>query len=325
MTRPKERNDAVLLPHYRAGFLQVNFSKEAIPPSPPSEKQTPLATLPNSASDDDNTNMDNHHHHTSSDETTTFESTVTTSGPWGNHEKLIAAHGILLVTGFLVLLPTGSLIARWTRTVTPKWFKAHSIINMTIAMPIILIGWLLGPMAVIDHQAGHLVTTHQICGVFLLMVYLLQVWLGRYIHRRKAAGLVPANKPHPPSNVLHVCMGIITMTLAFFQVRSGLDEWETATGRGPLHAWCHDLWLAWTVIVPLAYIVGLALIPRQFYQERQQIMPGGINYIALSDGADSPLLPGGTRDEGLGLYESSGGQFRNTRLSMDVVHPEVEK
>ena len=54
-------------------------------------------------------------------------------------------------------------------------------------------------------------------------------------------------------------------------------------------------------------------------------MPGGLNYIALSDGADSPLLPDGTRDEGLGIYAASGGEYRNTRLSMDVVQPGVEK
>lgn len=74
-------------------------------------------------------------------------------------------------------------------------------------------------------------------------------------------------------------------------------------------------------IVPLAYIAGLSLVPRQFYQERQQTMPGGINYIALSDGANSPLLPDGAQDEGLGIYAESAGQYRHTRLSMD----EVEK
>lgn len=77
--------------------------------------------------------------------------------------------------------------------------------------------------------------------------------------------------------------------------------------------------------MPLVYIAGLSLVPRQFYQERQQIMPGGINYIGLSDGADSPLLPDGARDEGLGIYAESSGLYRNTRLSMDEVQPEVEK
>lgn len=75
--------------------------------------------------------------------------------------------------------------------------------------------------------------------------------------------------------------------------------------------------------MPLAYLAGLSLVPRQFYQERQHIMPGSINYIALSDGADSPLL---FDREATGIYEESGGQFRNTRLSMETVkEPQAEK
>ena len=59
---------------------------------------------------------------------------------------------------------------------------------------------------------------HRSVGVFLLVLYLLQVGLGRYIHRRRAAGLVPSNKRHPPSNILHVLMGISVITFAFVQV-----------------------------------------------------------------------------------------------------------
>lgn len=57
-------------------------------------------------------------------------------------------------------------------------------------------------------------------------------------------------------------------------------------------------------------------------------MPGGsVNYIALSDGADSPLLFDATH-EMAGIYQESAGQFRNTRLSMDttaLAAAEVEK
>jgi hypothetical protein len=151
MTRPdSDSKNAHLQVHYRGGSLRVNFSKEAIPPPPPG------------ASID----MSGHHHGT--EDTTIFEGdngagVFTDDGvPWGNHEKLIAAHAVLLASGFLILLPGGTLIARWTRTITPKWFKAHSIINMTVSLPIIVIGWLLGPVAVLSHDAPHLNTTHQV-------------------------------------------------------------------------------------------------------------------------------------------------------------------
>jgi hypothetical protein len=67
--------------------------------------------------------------------------------------------------------------------------------------------------------------------------------------------------------------------------------------------------------VPVAYLAGLSLVPRQFYQERQYILPGGsVNYTALPDGADSPLL-----DEHEIIYEASGDEFKYTRSSMDEV------
>ncbi|KAF5357917.1 hypothetical protein D9756_001871 [Leucocoprinus leucothites] len=318
MIRPSGKSPrAYLQGHYRAGRIRVNYAEEV--KLPPTGGRPVIAPTPGD-------NMDSHDHHEPEHPNTDVVEGTDIFGnesvPWGNHEKLIAAHGILVAFGFLVLLPSGSLVARWTRTFTPKWFKAHSIINMTFALPIIVIGWLFGPLAVASHDAPHFVTAHQICGLFMLGLYLLQVWLGRYIHRRRAQGLVPGNKPHPPSNILHVFTGISVIALAFFQVRSGFDEWQTATNRGPLHAWCHDLWLAWVIIVPFAYLAGLSLVPRQFYQERQQIMPGGdINYVALPDGADSPLLNEERQDHD--VYEASAGAFRSTRLSMDTVKVEA--
>ncbi|KAJ3572505.1 hypothetical protein NP233_g3037 [Leucocoprinus birnbaumii] len=308
MTRPEGKSPrASLTGHYRAGRIRVDYSKDAVLPPPPGGQPTSSG------------NMDNHHHHETEQHTNTdaVEGNDSDGGffsddnvPWGTHEKLIVTHGIMLAFAFLVLLPAGSLIARWSRTLTPKWFKAHSIVNMTFALPIIFIGWCFGLWAVLSNDKPKYFTAHK-------------VWLGRYIHRRRAQGLVPGNKPHPPSNIMHVCTGILVITLAFFQVRSGFDEWESATSRSPLHAWCHDLWLAWAVIVPFAYLAGLSLIPRQFYQERQHIMPGGdINYVVLPDSADSPLLNGEEGQDGE-VYEISGGAFRNTRMSMDTVKIEA--
>ncbi|TFK42920.1 hypothetical protein BDQ12DRAFT_299490 [Crucibulum laeve] len=67
-----------------------------------------------------------------------------------------------------------------------------------------------------------------------------------------------------------------------------MDEWEDATGRPPVARWIRDLWTAWVVIIPLAYIAGFVLLPRQFHQEKQGISTGQESYIALSDGSSSP-------------------------------------
>lgn len=44
--------------------------------------------------------------------------------------------------------------------------------------------------------------------------------LGRYIHeqRNKLADQGPITHPHPPLNILHICLGVSIIGLSFFQV-----------------------------------------------------------------------------------------------------------
>jgi hypothetical protein len=212
------------------------------------------------------------------------------SNPLPRYQKLIW-HGILLSVGFLVLLPTSALVARWGRTLTPRWFKAHRILNFGVALPVIAGGFILGPFAVLDRGGSHFVDAHQICGLLLFTLYGVQLTLGRYIHSHRN---VEGRRPHPPSNILHAVLGISVITLAFVQVRSGFSEWAQSTGHPNLSHWCHDALTAWSVVLPILYFGGLVLLKRQFAQEQQQgrtydDSPEGKNYIAL-DAAPSPIL-----------------------------------
>jgi hypothetical protein len=90
--------------------------------------------------------------------------------PLPRFQKLIW-HGILLSVGFLVLLPAGSLVARWGRTFTPRWFKAHRLVNFGVALPVIAAGFILGPLAVLDRQAGHFADAHQVRGVLIVSTH----------------------------------------------------------------------------------------------------------------------------------------------------------
>lgn len=139
--RPDQPHYSELTQHFSAGFLTLTLNKDLNNPS----------SFSHSHPDDE------------SDSRPVIDNSDEPHAPFEKHERIIIAHGVIASIGFLVLLPAGSLIARWGRTMTPKWFKIHQTINMSIAVPVITLGWILGPIAVFDHQATHLFDAHQVC------------------------------------------------------------------------------------------------------------------------------------------------------------------
>ncbi|PPQ64690.1 hypothetical protein CVT26_002780 [Gymnopilus dilepis] len=256
---PGKEPDSALPVHHETGYLTFDLTKEFVSSfaaaAPPSTNANA-----NSASG---------------------QPATKTLGPYSRLEKLIIIHGFLVSLGFLVILPTGSLIGRWARSFTPVWFKAHWVSNMVVAAPVLTFGVIMGPIVVAAKPTFriHFANAHEICGAILLLVYYAQVLLGRYIHERrnKLAKLGPITRPHPPLNILHICLGVSIIGLSFFQVkiivvfhvRSGLEWWETLTGRGPIANWALPLWKAWIVILPVAYFGGYVLLPRQLRLERE--------------------------------------------------------
>jgi hypothetical protein len=84
-------------------------------------------------------------------------------------ENLIRLHAFLVSFGFLVLLPLGSLVARYSRVFNAKLFPYHWKINFYTTAPIITLGVLLGPIIVFSKETfrihfanGHEVKTHTI-------------------------------------------------------------------------------------------------------------------------------------------------------------------
>ncbi|OSD02836.1 hypothetical protein PYCCODRAFT_1444915 [Trametes coccinea BRFM310] len=127
---------------------------------------------------------------------------------------LLVAHAVVSAVGFLVLLPLSALIGRWARTFTPRWFSAHWFITVVLGIPAVCIGWALGPLAVTQEGKAHAVTAHQVCGVLLLALYLIEIALGTIAHMRRKS-----DAPHPPRNVAHILLGLTLFGLSIFEVR----------------------------------------------------------------------------------------------------------
>ncbi|THH03409.1 hypothetical protein EW145_g6277 [Phellinidium pouzarii] len=183
-------------------------------------------------------------------------------------DQRIKKHALLSSIGFIILLPVGALVGRYLRTFTGSWFWAHSIIQFLIAGPVIFAGWAFGYQSTAAlNTGGHFFDRHKRIGLALLLLYLVQVFLGTIIHFFKSPRSFSGRRP--PQNYIHAIIGLTTIALAFYQVHLGIKtEWVEGTGDGtvvPQSAL--NAWIALIVIFWVLYAAGLALLPRQYARE----------------------------------------------------------
>ncbi|TCD70063.1 hypothetical protein EIP91_005044 [Steccherinum ochraceum] len=183
------------------------------------------------------------------------------------YQKLIVAHAILCVIGFLFILPLGALVARYLRTFSPVWFKGHHALQLFISLPIIVPGVALGIAAVHKAGAKHLSDDHMKWGIAIFVLYFVQLVLGEFIHLVKPRSWT-VDKRRPPQNYFHAVLGLLIIALSFYQVRTGFrTEWPQQTGRGSVGNGANIVWYIWVVAIPVIYAAGLLFLPRQYKQE----------------------------------------------------------
>jgi len=157
------------------------------------------------------------------------------------------------------------LVARYFRTSTSAWFKAHQTIQLFVAGPVVIVGWALG-VAIISNGGGpHFFSTHTRLGLAIFVLYVVQILIGTIIHKWKPKS---AAGRRPLQNYFHVFLGIVIIIVSFYQVRTGyVVEYPRATGRDPLPKAADIIFYIWTALIPLLYLAGLGLLPKQFSQE----------------------------------------------------------
>ncbi|PPR01959.1 hypothetical protein CVT26_008741 [Gymnopilus dilepis] len=199
------------------------------------------------------------------------------SFPLNFQEVRARNHAILCTIGFLILLPIGSLVARYSRTLPYsrrswrifRWFWVHWIIQLVITAPIIGYGWALGYRTTTAYELGHFKDPHEKVGLALLILYCIQVLVGTVAHFFKLPSLFRGHRP--PHSYFHAILGLAIIALAQWQVHYGLfTEWNIATGgvhKVPDSA--KHAWLALLIVFWVLYGLGLALLPRQYKQESQ--------------------------------------------------------
>ncbi|KAF9260346.1 hypothetical protein L218DRAFT_989621 [Marasmius fiardii PR-910] len=190
--------------------------------------------------------------------------------PLSPREEQAKNHAILCTSGFLIILPVGALLARYSRTLTNRWFPFHAAFQLLVAGPVILTGWYYGWKTADELQQGHFIDPHQKMGLTLLILYIINLLGGAFIHWIKTPSPFGV-RTRPPQNYFHVFLGLVIFVLAASQVHYGLFiEWDIALGglhRVPQSA--KNAWIALVVIFWVMYLLGLLLVPRQFRQERE--------------------------------------------------------
>ncbi|KAG7439474.1 uncharacterized protein BT62DRAFT_938978 [Guyanagaster necrorhizus] len=189
---------------------------------------------------------------------------ITSRDPLESYERMLIAHAILCILGFLLFLPFGSLLARYLRTFTPKWYTGHWISQFALAGPLITVGFALGVQGVSLQHVPHLDDDHQKWGAGIFVLYLAQCAIGAFIHWVKPKKRLG----RPPQNYFHAVLGLIVIGLSFYQVRTGyVSEWPNTTGRGTVANGANIVWYIWVVLLPVLYLAGLAFLPKQYRQE----------------------------------------------------------
>jgi len=194
----------------------------------------------------------------------------TFSPPLLPQEVLTRNHALLCTVGFLILLPVGVLVARYTRTFTPVWFPAHFVIQLFLSGPVIFAGWYYGHQATKTFETPNFSDPHEKMGLALLILYVIQLSLGLFTHYVKLRSPFGAGT-RPPQNYFHVLLGLAILGLAAEQVHYGMyTEWALGTGNEhPVPKSAKSAWLALVVIFWVLYAIGLAFVPRQFTQEKE--------------------------------------------------------
>lgn len=139
VTRPDPDPSSTLEQHLDAGKLMLDLTKTI----PSTTSSSPSETSTSSPTD-----------------TLIPDSPGNSQGPF--RDPILAAHMVLSFIGFLVLLPSAALIARWGRTRTAAWFKLHWLLNVIFGIPVIVIGWVLGPLSVSRRGRAHIINEHQV-------------------------------------------------------------------------------------------------------------------------------------------------------------------
>lgn len=170
------------------------------------------------------------------------------------HNNIIIAHMVLMIVAWFLLVPAAILIGRYGRTFF-KWFPVHRGI-MGAAFLFVLVAFIIIVAETSSSGGNHFSSTHAKAGLAVFIIMLAQIALGVLGHKTKRFN---------PSRIVHVVIGLGVTVLAIWNATEGLQMWSWGAPR-----WASWILWIWAGILALAYLGGLALLPRDLRQWREE-------------------------------------------------------
>uniref|UniRef100_V5EUT4 Cytochrome b561 domain-containing protein n=2 Tax=Kalmanozyma brasiliensis (strain GHG001) TaxID=1365824 RepID=V5EUT4_KALBG len=167
------------------------------------------------------------------------------------NNKLIIAHMVFMIIAWFLLVPAAILVGRYGRTFF-KWLPVHR--NLQIAAFFsVLIAFIL---IIVEVGSGeHFDSTHAKLGLAIFIVMILQMVLGMIGHKTKRFNV---------SRIVHVVIGLGITVAAVWNSAEGLSLWDWGPPR-----WASWILWIWFGVLAIAYLAGLALLPRDLRQWRE--------------------------------------------------------
>lgn len=203
---------------------------------------------------------------------------------------LIRSHAMLMVLAILLLLPTGVMIARYSRPVSPHtWFRAHVVANTTG-----LLFLLLGLASVLGHTGGVFnVGFHQIVGIICISLALFQVLCGF---------LRPVARSSPQRRVFNLVHHVVGTAVL------GLGTLAMMLGAIMYHNSVH---LVIVVVLAAAILVGVVfVVTMEIIMRRNYIISPPVGYHRVEGRGDGDAGEGdgdSESDKELFVREGGGG------------------
>ena len=167
--------------------------------------------------------------------------------------QLIIVHMVFMIAAWFILVPAAILIGRYGRTFF-KWFPVHRAITIS-AFVLVLIGFIVIVVQTSQSGSPHFSSTHGRVGLAVFIVMFLQILLGIAGHHTKRFN---------PSRIVHVIISLGLTGVAIWNSTQGFELWSWGPPR-----WASWILWIWAGLLVVAYLAGLALLPRDLRQWRQ--------------------------------------------------------